>query len=131
MKQCINKSYRAALITSENPELREVDLKREVAATSRKDKIISESKQYIDKSYRTSLVTSTTQSLDFFVRKSSYINDHESISRSVPVKKSRIAPYTLTVGNGPDIKTATVDNRSTYAAADVNKTNIVLSIFNS
>ena len=37
---------------------------REVAATSRKDKIISESKQYIDKSYRTSLVTSTTQSLE-------------------------------------------------------------------
>ena len=26
MRQCINKSYRAALITSENPELREVDL---------------------------------------------------------------------------------------------------------
>ena len=26
MKQCINKSYRAALITSENPELTEVDL---------------------------------------------------------------------------------------------------------
>ena len=26
MRQCINKSYRTALITSENPELREVDL---------------------------------------------------------------------------------------------------------
>ena len=26
MRQCINKLYRAALITSENPELREVDL---------------------------------------------------------------------------------------------------------
>ena len=26
MRQCINKSYHAALITSENPELREVDL---------------------------------------------------------------------------------------------------------
>ena len=26
MRQCINKSYRAALITSQNPELREVDL---------------------------------------------------------------------------------------------------------
>ena len=26
MRKCINKSYRAALITSENPELREVDL---------------------------------------------------------------------------------------------------------
>ena len=37
---------------------------REVAATSRKDKIISENKQYINKSYRTSLVTSTTQSLE-------------------------------------------------------------------
>ena len=38
------------MITSENPELREVDLEpslREVAATSRKYKIISESKQYI------------------------------------------------------------------------------------
>ena len=45
MRQCINKSYRAALITyEENPAL------REVAATSRKYKIISESKQYINKS---------------------------------------------------------------------------------
>ena len=68
MSQSINKSYRAALITSENPELREVDLepsyKRGCSKQLEKYKIIYESKQYINKSYRTALVTSTTQSLE-------------------------------------------------------------------
>ena len=39
--KCINKSYRAALITSENPELREVDLEPHCScgskATSRRE----------------------------------------------------------------------------------------------
>ena len=50
MRQCINKSYHAALITSENPELREVDLE-------------PSSKRGCSKSYHAALITSENPEL--------------------------------------------------------------------